>query len=360
MNKINSKTVYSLDGHDDQKDIAEHLAGNYHAIFSSARTDDAVLDKLKQTIDDRVLSEHHHSYTITVENAINAIRNLNTDKSDGIRGTCSNHFIYASHHFYVVLSVLINAMIVHGYSANELLQSVLMSIPKDARGDLLASDNYRGIALCSVIDYIILERHSDDLKTAHLQFAYKKEHSTTMCTAMIKEVVAHYTSNGSFVYGCLLDATKAFDCVNYGKLFSLLCDRNLPGVVIRFLLDSYSRQNVFTRWSNVLSNAIHMENGVKQGGVLSPFLFCVYFDELLKCLESLGMGCYIGHHFYGCMGYADDVKLLCPSINGLQSMINVCENFADEFDVTFNTKKPCVFVTVLIIMQHGAKCPWMV
>ena len=69
-------------------------------------------------------------------------------------------------------------MIVHGYSADELLQSVLVSIPKDARGDLLASDNYRGIALCSalskVIDYIILERHSDDLKTAHLQFAYKK------------------------------------------------------------------------------------------------------------------------------------------------------------------------------------------
>ena len=145
--------------------------------------------------------------------------------------------------------------------------------------------------------------------------------------------------NGSFVYGCLLDATKAFDRVNYGKLFSLLCDKNLPGVVIRFLLDSYSRRNVFTRWNNVLSNAIHMENGVKQGGFLSSILFCVYFDELLKRLESSGMGCYIGHHFYGCVGYVDDVKILCPSINGLQSMINVCENFADEFDATFNTKK---------------------
>ena len=159
MNKINSKTVNSLDGHDDEKDIAEHLAGKYRAIFSSARTDDAVLDKFKETIDDRMLSEHHHTYTISAENVINAIRNLNTDKADGMRGTCSNHFIYASR-FYVVFSVLINAMIVHGYSADELLQSVLVSIPKDARGDLLASDNHRGIALCSalskVIDYIIL------------------------------------------------------------------------------------------------------------------------------------------------------------------------------------------------------------
>ena len=49
------------------------------------------------------------------------------------------------------------------------------------------------LSLSKVIDYIILERHSDDLKTAHLLFAYNKEHSTTMCTAMIKEVVARYT-----------------------------------------------------------------------------------------------------------------------------------------------------------------------
>ena len=87
-----------------------------------------------------MLSEHHHSYSITVENVINAIRNLHTDKSDGMKGTCPNHFIYASHRFYVVFSVLINAMIVHGYSPDGLHQSVLVSLPRDAHGDLLASD----------------------------------------------------------------------------------------------------------------------------------------------------------------------------------------------------------------------------
>ena len=82
-----------------------------------------------------------------------------------------------------------------------------------------------------------------------------------------------------------------------------------------------------------------MQNGVKEGGVLSPIPFCAYFDELRKRLERPGMGSYIGHHFYGCVGYADDVELLCPSVNGLQSMITVCENSADEYDVTFNTRK---------------------
>ena len=60
-------------------------------------------------------------------------------------------------------------------------------------------------------------------------------------------------------------------------------------------------------------------------------IICVYFDELLKRLESAGMVCYIGHDFYGCVGYADDVKVLCPSINGIQAMINEHEKFADEY-----------------------------
>ena len=76
---------------------------------------------------------------------------------------------------------------------------------------------------------------------------------------------------------------------------------------------------------------------------MSPILFCVYFDELLTRLETSGKGRF-NYHFYGCVGYADDVKLLCPSVNGLQSMINVCANFADEYDVTFNTKKMCIFL----------------
>ena len=73
---------------------------------------------------------------------------MNADKGDDMR-TWSNHYIYASHRFYVVFSVLINAMIVHGHSANEFFRSVLVSIPKDARGGLLSSDNYRRLALCS-------------------------------------------------------------------------------------------------------------------------------------------------------------------------------------------------------------------
>ena len=68
-----------------------------------------------------------------------------------------------------------------------------------------------------------------------------------------------------------------------------------------------------------------MHNGVKQGGVLSATLSCIYMDELLSRLERSGIGCYIGNNSYGNAPYADDLKLLCPIINGLQKMLDICD-----------------------------------
>ena len=62
-------------------------------------------------------------------------------------------------------------------------------------------------------------KHSNQLMTSNAQFAFKKCHSTSMCTALVKEVVSYYNGRNTNVYACLLDATKEFDCVRYDKLF---------------------------------------------------------------------------------------------------------------------------------------------
>ena len=104
-------------------------------------------------------------------------------------------------------------------------------------------------------------------------------------------------------------------------------------------MDSYTRQVTYIQWNSAKSSAIPMLNGVKQGGVLSPVLFCIYMDELIGRLKDSGLGCYLGNTFYGGFGYADDLKVLCPSVGGLQKMLYICENFGKEYDVTFNAKK---------------------
>ena len=185
-----------------------------------------------------------------------------------------------------------------------------------------------------------------------------------MCTSVLKEVVGHYNKNSSNVYVCMIDASKAFDKIKYGKLFKTILKRDMPGVVIRFLFDSYTRQYTYVRWGSALSDVVQMANGVKQGAVLSATLFCVYMDELTERLRNSGIGCYIGHKFYGCLSYADDLIILCPSVKGLQKMVKICEEFGLEYCVTYNSKKTIAmtfgiqFTPDSKISLNGAKLAW--
>ncbi len=72
----------------------------------------------------------------------------------------------------------------------------------------------------------------------------------------------------------------------------------------------------------------------------SPVLFTIYMDQLLNRLEKSGLGCRIGAYYYGAYGYADDLMLLrIPTVNGLQKMVNICEQYGDEYGVKYNPIK---------------------
>ena len=67
--------------------------------------------------------------------------------------------------------------------------------------------------------------------------------------------------------------------------------------------------------------------------------FTVYVDSLLCRLEQCSVSCRIGGHFVGALAYADDVTLVGPSRSGIRTLINVCEQFALHYDITFNGTK---------------------
>ena len=160
-----------------------------------------------------------------------------------------------------------------------------------------------------------------------------------MCTFALNETVSYYTKNDSTVYALFLDASKAFDRLNYVKLFTKLLDKGMSPITIRLLLNMYISQKIQVKWNGELSQPFSVQNGVRQGGILSPLFFSIYMDNLLKELKDSGIGCHIGHHYFGALGYADDVVLLCPSKEGLKILISICEKYALDHDILFNGKK---------------------
>ncbi len=71
-------------------------------------------------------------------------------------------------------------------------------------------------------------------------------------------------------------------------------------------------------------------------------------------IKKSGLGCHIGHKYYGSLGYADDLKLLCPHIQSLQKMVNICAQFGKRFDVQYNAKKSfCVAFSRAVDLSNG-------
>ena len=332
-----------VNGYSEDSDIADCFRSKYNNLYNSVPTEASCIESVKNCILNRIELCSDVTSVITPFDVIKAVKSLNPGKGDGFKGLSSSHIIYGTNRLYVLLAFLLQSIVVHGYVPSTMLRSIIVSIPKDPRQSLTTTDNYRGISLCScfckILDLIIINKCESCLKSSDLQFAFKKDHSTIMCTSVLKQIVSLYNCKGSAVYACMVDASKAFDKIHFGKLFNLLLKRGMPASIVRVLLNQYENQTICTNWNGVCSDDFHITNGVRQGGVLSPLLFTVYLDELIDRLKQKGIGCYVGYHYVGAIAYADDLTLLSPSRSGLQSMLSVCESYGKEFFVSFNSSK---------------------
>jgi Reverse transcriptase (RNA-dependent DNA polymerase) len=89
---------------------------------------------------------------------------------------------------------------------------------------------------------------------------------------------------------------------------------------------------------------------LNKGGILSPWLFCVYFDVLIDRITQSGYGCYTGLVFLAVFVYADDVVLLAPTATAMRHLLTISDIFATDFDVIFNAQKTkCIFLVVQLV-----------
>ena len=119
----------------------------------------------------------------------------------------------------------------------------------------------------------------------------------------------------------LLDASKAFDRVEYVKLFQTLRDRKICPNVLRLSMHMYVIQKIMIRLNQLMSHTCAISNGVEQGEVLSPILYSVYVDNLIRILRDSKIGCMYNNEYMGFFTYADDISLLCPTLSGIQKNV---------------------------------------
>ena len=130
--------------------------------------------------------------------------------------------------------------------------------------------------------------------------------------------------------------SKAFDKVKHSKLFELLVDRNICSIFVRINLNMYECSNNYVKWNGVQSLIFHINNGLKQGGVLSPILFNLYTDPLLKELRNSGVRYCIDSMMSNFFSHADDLVVLLLTITGLSKFIKVSDNYSKSFNIDLN------------------------
>ena len=116
-------------------------------------------------------------------------------------------------------------MLVHGVVPEDFRVSILVPIPKGPRVDARNSDNYRAVALSSVLDKIldniIACTQEESLATSNQQFRYKANLSTIMRSSLVIETIHYFESKYSPTCVLFIDASKAFDRVRHIDLFNV-------------------------------------------------------------------------------------------------------------------------------------------
>jgi len=202
-------------------------------------------------------------------------------------------------------------MLLHGYVPNNFGLRIVVPILKDKNGDQTSIDNYRPVTLSPTIskifESVLLMNYGNYLYSDHRQFGFKKTMGCRNAIFAVRNVTNYFNERGSNIFMASLDASTAFDRVNHFKLYTSLMIRNVTTAFLNVVINWYSKMNVIVRWNNSLSAMLRIKSGVRQGGVLSPYLFNVYADVFIKNIVTKNVRCHIGHTCMACMIYADDI-----------------------------------------------------
>ena len=113
------------------------------------------------------------------------------------------------------------------------------------------------------------------------------------------------------IYICFIDYAKAFDCVYHNKLWKILKEMGVPDHLTCLLRNLYAGQEATVRTGHGTTDGFQIGKGVRQGCILSPCLFNLYAEYILRNagLEEAQTGIKISGRSISNLRYTDDTTL---------------------------------------------------
>ena len=146
-------------------------------------------------------------------------------------------------------------------------------------------------------------------------------------------------NNSASLFLVTLDSQKTFDVDYHVILLDKLYDTGIHPTLWSIVNDMYSGLTSKVKWAGGVSDSFALCQGVRQGGILSPFLYKSYLNRCLMELKHNRLGLCIGKIYCGCPTCADDLAVLSDCQNELQFMANVIKRHAKTDRVTIHPVK---------------------
>ena len=135
----------------------------------------------------------YEELVVSIEEVTHATEKLDLNKACVSDGICSEHLKYASNVLVPLLAMCFTSFMSHGFLPDSMLSVMLVPVIKDKAGKISSKDNYRPIALTSVIsklvEVIMLDRIEMYMITNPNQFGFKRKHGTDQCIYVLKEII---------------------------------------------------------------------------------------------------------------------------------------------------------------------------
>ncbi len=348
--KENNKEKYS----------ANELAEFYSKLFShqdrpSNEQQRAIEREIGQFYENIKGEDFDVSETFSYTDVDNAISKLKNGKSPGNDFLINEMFSYGKCvNLILLLKVVFNSMVRFGHTPENFNIAMVKPIPK--KGELNSLSDYRPISVSSVLALLYEDLIRDKIGLGRLigdnQFGYKPYTSCKHAYYIVNETINYYKAGNTSIHVASLDASKAFDKLWRTGLFFKLKGK-IPDHYWRAIVSYYNKSKICVRANGELSEIREITEGVKQGGILSPFLFNFFINDLIDECLKLNVGAKLGNINVSIIAYCDDIILLSPSRGHLQKLVDTCENFAENWKMKFNSEKSLYYTNNVTIDRNN-------